>query len=100
MAGHGYVPLNRTFPVDRTLLMLKRSMCRSIVVDAGSESQLGALLADADSPLLLLCPDRSDVTELAAKFPQHRILGAKDFCLADQWRPVNVALNSIAYLLF
>jgi non-ribosomal peptide synthetase component F len=28
MAGHGYVPLNRTFPVDRTRLMLERSMCR------------------------------------------------------------------------
>src|SRR5438132_470829 len=33
MAGHGYVPLNRTFPVDRTRSMLQRSMCQSVVVD-------------------------------------------------------------------
>ena len=45
MAGHGYVPLNRTFPVQRTRSMLQRSMCRSVVVvDQGSEPQLAALL--------------------------------------------------------
>src|SRR6266699_3592553 len=76
MASNGYVPLNRTFPVDRTRLMLERSTCRSIVVDAGSEPQLDALLAGVETPLLLLCPDRSDVTGLAAKFPTHRILGS------------------------
>ena len=30
MAGQGYVPLNRTFPVDRSRSMLQRSMCRSV----------------------------------------------------------------------
>src|SRR5947207_14930225 len=44
MAGHGYVPLNRTFPVERTRLMLERSMCRCMVVDAGSEPPLEAWL--------------------------------------------------------
>ncbi len=78
MAGHGYVPLNRTFPVDRTRVMLERSRCRSIVVDAGSEPQLDALLAGVDTELLLLCPDRSDVTELAAKFPTHRVVERRD----------------------
>ena len=29
MAGHGYVPLNRTLPIDRTRLMLGESMCRT-----------------------------------------------------------------------
>src|SRR2546423_6236018 len=36
MAGHGYVPLNRTFPVNRTRLMLRRSDCESVVIDAAS----------------------------------------------------------------
>src|SRR5512132_384607 len=63
MAGHGYVPLNRTFPVDRTRLMLERSMCRSMVVDAGSESQLERLLCSIAIPLVIICPDRADVTE-------------------------------------
>ena len=52
LAGHGYVPLNRTFPIDRTRLMLERSMCRSVIVDAGSEPQLEALLCGIAIPWL------------------------------------------------
>jgi len=100
MAGHGYVPLNRTFPVDRTRLMLERSMCRSMIVDAGSEQQLEGLLCGIAVPLVIICPDRADVTELAAKFPAHRIIGANELADAEQWRPVDVAADSIAYLLF
>src|SRR5438045_1116932 len=100
MASNGYMPLNRTFPVDRTRLMLERSTCRSIVVDAGSEPQLDPLLAGVETPLLLLCPDRSDVTGLAAKFPTHRILGSNELAYADDWRAPNGASDSIAYLLF
>jgi amino acid adenylation domain-containing protein len=100
MAGHGYVPLNRTFPVDRTRLMLERSMCRSMIVDAGSEPQLEGLLCGIAIPLVIICPDRADVTELAAKFPAHRIIGANELADAEQWCPVDVAVDSIAYLLF
>jgi amino acid adenylation domain-containing protein len=100
MAGHGYVPLNRTFPVDRTRLMLERSLCRSIVVDAGSEPQLDALLSGIETPLLVVCPERSDVGQLATKFPPHRFVGATDLSDADEWRPMHVSTDSIAYLLF
>ena len=100
MAGHGYVPLNRTFPLERTQLMLERSRCGSIVVDAGSEAQLPALLAAVKTPLLVLCPDRTDVTELTAKLPGHRIFGAKDFLPGARWSVPDVRSNSIAYLLF
>jgi amino acid adenylation domain-containing protein len=100
MAGQGYVPLNRTFPVDRTRSMLRRSMCRSVVVDQGSEPQLSALLSGIETPLLLLLPDRSDVRELASKFPGHRILGADDLLPAENWRVIDLPANSIAYLLF
>jgi acyl-CoA synthetase (AMP-forming)/AMP-acid ligase II len=87
MAGHGYVPLKRTFPIDRTRLMLERSMCRSLIVDSGSEAQLSVLFRGIATPLLIVCPDRSDVTEFAAKFPVHRILGSNDLADAEQWRP-------------
>jgi len=100
MAGHGYVPLNRTFPVERSRLMLERSMCRSLIVDRESEAQLGELLSGADQPLLLICPDRTDVAELAASFPRHRVIGENDFAQADEWRLTNPPANSIAYLLF
>src|SRR5271166_4686208 len=52
LAGNGYVPLNRTFPVTRTRLMFERSQCRSLIVDAGSLPQLDALL-DGEKQLLL-----------------------------------------------
>ncbi len=100
MAGHGYVPLKRTFPIARTRLMLQKSMCRSVIVDAGSEPQLEALLCGIAIPLVIVCPDRADVTGLARKFSAHRIVGANDLAGADQWRPVDVSVDSIAYLLF
>jgi amino acid adenylation domain-containing protein len=100
MAGHGYVPLNRTFPIDRTRLMLERSMCRSVIVDAGSEPQLENLLRGTVIPLVIICPDRGDVTEPAAKFPAHRFIGANELADAEHWCPVDVAVDSVAYLLF
>ena len=100
MAGHGYVPLNRTFPVDRTRLMLLKSTCRSVIVDAGSEPQLESLLRGVLIPLVIICPDRADVAEIAAKFPVHRFIGADELAGANEWSAVNVAPDSIAYLLF
>jgi amino acid adenylation domain-containing protein len=100
MAGNGYVPLNRTFPIGRTRLMLERSMCRSVIVDAGSEPQLENLLEGMTVPLVIICPDRADVAELTGKFPAHRFVGAPQLADAEQWYPVDVAANSIAYLLF
>jgi len=100
LAGHGYVPLNRTFPVDRTRLMLQRSRCRSLVVDNGSEPQLETVLAGVESQLTIICPERADVSELAAKFPTHRIVGADDLRPSEEWKAAKVASDAIAYLLF
>src|SRR5438270_2776111 len=44
LAGHGYVPLNHTFPVERTRTMLQRSGARAMIVDASSAEQLDDLL--------------------------------------------------------
>ena len=75
-------------------------MCRSVIVDAGSDSQLERLLSSMAMPLVIICPDRADVTELAVKFPAHRIMGANELADAEQWYPVDVPVDSIAYLLF
>jgi len=100
MAGHGYVPLNPTFPIDRTRLMLERSMCRSLIVDARSGPQLEKLLSGFPLPLLVICPDLNDVTELAKQLPNHQVIGAADLADAAEWKPRNIDVNSIAYLLF
>lgn len=100
LAGHGYVPLNPTFPVERTRNMLERSMCAALVVDANSESQLDALLKGFERPMLLLCPDRQDGSELAARFPRHTVLCGEDLAAAEQWTAADLPASSIAYLLF
>ena len=100
MAGHGYVPLNPTFPIARTRLMLERSMCRSLIVDARSELQLEKLLSAFPVPLVVICPDRNDVTELTEQLPKHLIIGAAGLADAAEWKPPRIDVNSIAYLLF
>src|SRR5437763_13820535 len=100
MAGHGYVPLNPTFPVSRTRLMLERSMCRSLIVDARSEPQLERVLSEFPCPLVVICPDQNDVTELAKKLPKHQIIGAAELADAAEWKPRDIDVNSIAYRLF
>ncbi len=100
MAGHGYVPLNPTFPIGRTRLMLERSMCRSLIADARSEPQLEKLLSGFPLPLLVICPDLNDVSELAKQLPNHQLIGAADLADAGEWKPRNIDVNSIAYLLF
>jgi amino acid adenylation domain-containing protein len=100
MAGHGYVPLNRTFPINRTRLMLLRSGCETVIIDAASTTQLEGVLEGVDKSLLLIFPDRDDVSELVAAFPTHRIIGARDLVPAHEWLPRNISPNAIAYLLF
>ena len=98
--GHGYVPLNRTFPIPRTQSMLQRSGCRALIVDSDSEAQLEEVLAAIETPLLIILPERDDVTELAAKLPTHKLLGGGELAAAAAWQPQPVDDNGIAYLLF
>jgi acyl-CoA synthetase (AMP-forming)/AMP-acid ligase II len=100
LAGNGYVPLNRTFPIERTQVMLERSGCRSIVVDQGSLPQLDKLLETASSSLLVLTPDALDFTSYKQQWPQHTFLAAHELKPAQSWRESAVETDSIAYLLF
>ena len=100
LSGNGYVPLNPAFPTDRTHSMLARSECRAIIVDHHAAAQLTEVLAGIESDLLLVLPDLDDVSTIAAQFPRHRVLGAKDLADASRWAPGAVDPNSIAYLLF
>ncbi|HJV35309.1 amino acid adenylation domain-containing protein [Geomonas sp.] len=100
LSGHGYVPLNVTFPPERTRLMLQRSACRRLIVDGESERQLPLILEGSLEPLTVILPEREEVASLAASFPQHRFLGAADLQPAGLLTPVPVSVNSPAYVLF
>src|SRR5580658_4424135 len=57
LRGHGYVPLNRTLPPERTKTMLQRSGCRAMIVDAESEKQLEQVLEGFAGGLLVILPE-------------------------------------------
>ncbi len=100
MSGRGYVPLNRTFPSDRTRSMLTRSGCRALIVDTKSAEQLEEVLRDAAPGMLLLFPDEADVGDHARRWPDHQVLGVDDLNPPDSWEAAPVSPDAIAYLLF
>lgn len=100
LAGNGYVPLNRTFPVERTQIMFERSGCRSLIVDSQCLPQLDLLLERAASPVLVILPDFGDASALRAKWPQHVFVGCLELEPASAWQEPAPNLDAIAYLLF
>ena len=100
LRGHGYVPLNRTFPIERTRVMLGASGCRAIVCDEASAQQFDEATAGIGEPLLVLLPDLDDVAEIAARLPRHTVLGRRDMVAPDAWEFAAVDPQAMAYLLF
>src|ERR1017187_10230379 len=100
LAGNGYVPLNRTFPAERTEVMFERSECRSIIVDTGSLPQMGKLLDRADQPLLVILPDAPNVRDYRERWPRHTFFGFGDLRWSGLWREPAATPDAIAYLLF
>ncbi len=100
LRGHGYVPLNRTFPPKRNQDMLVRAGCRAIVVDTESAKQLDDLLAEIDQPLLVLLPESEDVSSYAGRWPLHEFVGALELESHESFEPVLVSPDAIAYILF
>jgi amino acid adenylation domain-containing protein len=100
LAGHGYVPLNRTFPLERTKIMFERSGCQSIIVDTKSVPQLGSLLEGAQQRILVILPDAAEVQEYRTRWPNHTFLGFQDLAEPSSWRTPLIDPDAIAYLLF
>ena len=100
LRGHGYVPLNRAFPTERTRTMLRRSRCRAVVVDSASEEQLDAILGGIGEELLIILPERREAGDLASRWPKHRFVGTAGLAAPDEWAPAFDSSGPIAYLLF
>jgi amino acid adenylation domain-containing protein len=102
LAGHGYVPLNRTFPPARSRGMLVASKAETLIADAASEPQLGELLAGIEHSIAVLLPERDSGAEAAARFSngKHRFFGMRELSEASAWCEEPVSPDAIAYLLF
>jgi amino acid adenylation domain-containing protein len=100
LRGHGYVPLNRTMPPERTRVMVQRSGCRAMIVDADSEGQLEQVLEGIEVGLLVVLPEASSVEALAERFPNHQFIGKAGLLSHEEWEPVEVPADAMAYVLF
>jgi amino acid adenylation domain-containing protein len=100
LRGHGYVPLNPTFPTERTVAMLVRSQCRSLVADAVASGELEPLLAESEPGLRVVLPDERHIERWRLRWPQHSFTGAKELEQSRALEPKKADSDGIAYLLF
>ena len=100
LRGHGYVPLNPTFPTERTRLMLSKSKCRGMIVDRHAAVQLPELLEGLDHRMLVVLPEDPDVKSLRDRFPDHAFVGSNDLDAVEEWEAPRVDDDAIAYILF
>lgn len=100
MRGHGYVPLNPSFPTDRSRSMLTRSRCHAVVVDPTAADRIDELLDGVEPGRVVLLPDADDVSALRERHPDHTFLGAADLAPADACELGEAAPDDVAYLLF
>jgi amino acid adenylation domain-containing protein len=98
-AGRGYVPLNPKFPLERTLVMLRASGCRTVVVGRECAAVLESLLPGLDKTLTFIIPDPEWEPE-GKLGSTHRIVPARHLSkIADPSDPA-VEGDDTAYLLF
>jgi amino acid adenylation domain-containing protein len=98
-SGRGYVPLNPKFPLERTLVMLRASGCKTAVVGQECAATLESLLPRLDQPLTIITPDASWEPE-STFLSSHRVIPARQLSkIADPSDPT-VDGGDTAYLLF
>ena len=98
-SGRGYVPLNPKFPLERTLVMLRASGCKTLVVGEECLAILNSLLPHLDTPFRLILPDSDWQPDGALSAPHHFITSRQLLKIADPYHP-EVASGDTAYLLF
>lgn len=104
-SGRGYCPLNPKFPLDRTLVMLKASGCRTLIVGQECAALLDQLLPLMEKdqteakPLTIIIPDPG-WSPNSASLKHHRVITAGDLRKAADPVEPNPSPDSTAYLLF
>jgi amino acid adenylation domain-containing protein len=97
--GAAFVPLNPTFPIDRTRAMLEAADVDALIVDAGATGQLGAVLAGGLGPRLVALP--ANDAAIDAAIADRVVLGARALDAASRTAPLPpVTPDDVAYLLF
>lgn len=104
-SGRGYVPLNPSYPWERTLRMLELSGVSTVIIGKEVLPLLELLLPEIGNPMLFLCPDGRDLDGLQQKYSLHHFAGTADLShsiptgLSPAWLPP-VSPQDTAYLMF
>jgi amino acid adenylation domain-containing protein len=96
-SGRGYCPLNPKFPLDRTLVMLKASGCRTLIVGQECASTLEQLLPKLDQPLTIITPDPGWSPKESSK---HCVIAGSDLAKVAAPDEPHPTPGATAYLLF
>lgn len=97
-AGAAFVPLNRTFPVDRTLAMAREARLDAIIVDSASAVQLGDILSGLHDSPVVIAPEGVLQTAVPSRISCFAGSELDDVTPLADLPPV--MLDDIAYLLF
>lgn len=96
MAGATFVPLNPTFPPERTASMIRAADLDAIIVDSFAVAQIDKVLAGAGSSPLLLLPEMEDGSSIS----QWTVLTKKDLDVSPLTALPPISVDDVAYLLF
>jgi amino acid adenylation domain-containing protein len=94
-SGAAFVPLNPTFPRERTREMIRQAELDAIIVDNGATEQLAEVLSGLESLPLLLAPETETINEVSA-----RTLTVGDLSSEPLGDLPPILPYDIAYLLF
>lgn len=98
-SGRGYVPLNPKFPLERTMVMLKASGCKTLIVGQECAETLQSMLPSIDATVTLIVPDAG--WELDPKLASgHRVITAHQLTKVAAPSEPSVKGDATAYLLF
>ncbi|XOV81743.1 MAG: amino acid adenylation domain-containing protein [bacterium] len=103
LGGGAYVPLNPTFPAERTLQMIERAALSWIIAEREALDDLLQLLQAVSRPMSIVVPDLFPGDEmpcLPEGCAQHQLLGAGDLVSAGLAGLPAIESESLAYLLF
>ncbi len=98
-SGRGYVPLNPKFPLERTLVMLKASGCKTLIVGQECAAVFEELIPRVTQSLNVIIPDEGWEPKMPSGVP-HRIVSGQELTKAADPSEPDVRGDATAYLLF
>ncbi|WP_018861137.1 MULTISPECIES: amino acid adenylation domain-containing protein [unclassified Thioalkalivibrio] len=100
MAGHTVVPLNPSFPSDRTRRMIELAELAALVVDATGVESLDALLGPEISDCAIWLPTLEDCKAFGPRWPGHAFHALDESSRPEEWAPAEVNPDDLACLFF